>query len=71
LPKDFQDAAYAERKNSFSRDVTGAAKALNIKWDGGKDEVLNKEYGSECKDLKQALEIQIERNRIKKAMGGE
>jgi hypothetical protein len=71
LPKEFQEAAYAERKNAFNRDVTGAARAMDFQWGGGLHDYLAKEYGTECKTLNQAVATQIERNKIKQAMGGE
>lgn len=68
LPKDFQEAAYAERKNEFKRDVDGAAAAMDTPWSGGLQQFLGREYPG-SKTLSQAVDIQILRNQIAKAKG--
>lgn len=71
LPKDFQDAAYGVRKSTFNREVDGAVKTMDREWQGGLKSYLAKAYGSECKTLNGAVQIQIERDRIEKALRGE
>jgi hypothetical protein len=67
LPSDFREAAYAERKRSFESDVVGAAKAMDIPWQNGLQAFLAREYPG-CKTLNQARDVQIEKNKIKRAM---
>lgn len=69
LPKDFSEAAYAERKSAFDRTVREAASPRN--WQNGLSAYLTKTYGSECKTLTHAVEMQIEKNKIKRALEGE
>jgi hypothetical protein len=70
LPKDFQEAAYAERKNSFNREVDGAARALDVPWAGGLKAYLAREYPG-AKTLNEAVAIEREKMKIAKALGGE
>lgn len=65
LPKDFAEAARAER-NSFS-DARSVPEYLdkNIKNDGGLKKVLEREYPG-CTNLKEAIEVRKLKNRIEK-----
>jgi hypothetical protein len=67
LPKDFQESAYAERRHSFNREVDGAAKAMDREWPTGLKGFLEREYPG-AKTLNDAVEIQIEKNKIAKAL---
>lgn len=73
LLHDFRDARLIKEKAALRRNIEGALNSMQreAKRDSGLYAFLAKEYGSECKTLNQAVEIQIERNRIEKALGGE
>lgn len=66
LPKDFQEAAYTERRNDFNRDVKGAARSMDREWQGGLKSYLAKEYAG-ARTLNDAVQIQIMKNQIARA----
>lgn len=67
---DFRESRIAIEKRAFSREVGGAARAMDRQWQGGLHAYLAKEYPG-AKTLNDAVAIQIEKNRIARAMGGE
>lgn len=69
LPIDFQNAVKAEERNGFHREVAGAADAMDHEWQGGMSAYLAKTYGSECKTLKQARDMQVELNKMNRLKG--
>lgn len=56
LPKDFAEAAIAERKKRFDQDVHGAAQAMRRPWQGGLKAYLEKDFPG-CKTLAEAVEV--------------
>jgi len=70
LMQDFQDERIRRERQAFNRDVAGAASAMDRPWQGGLQAFLAREYPG-CKTLNEAVEVQIEKNRIARAMGGE
>lgn len=67
LPKDFQEASRAVHKNNFNRDVVGAAAAMNTPWPNGLKPFLLREYPG-CKTMNEAVQVQIEKNKIALAL---
>lgn len=66
LPKDFADAARAERRTDFNRDVTGAAAAMNTPWPNGLQKFLGENYPG-CKTINDAVQVQILKNQVDRA----
>jgi len=70
LLQDFRDGRLNYERRKFDANVNGAARAMNTPWQTGLKAYLAHTYGTECKTLKQAVEMQIELNRLKRAKEG-
>lgn len=68
LPADFDEAARLEIKNAFSRDVEGAAAAMNTPWPTGLKSFLEKNYPG-CKTINDAMSVERLKIQVKKASG--
>lgn len=65
LPKDFKDAAIAEKSKSFNDLVDGAVESVFYKSPDGIKNYLNKDYPG-CSTIYDAVKLEMFKNRIKK-----
>lgn len=71
LLTDFREARLRDEKREFDNQVRDAASAMDWPARGGLQRFLTATYGSECKTLNQAVEMQIELNRMERLKNGE
>ena len=64
---DFREQRYKSEKEGFNRLCEGAHKALERPRQTGLKSYLALTYGTECKSLWQAVEMQVAMNKIKQA----
>lgn len=68
---DFREMRVQSDKHTFTREVQGAANAMDKHWGGDKEAALAKAYGSDVKTLKEAFKMQLEINKLNRIKQGE